>query len=171
MKNLIFGLLILASQPLLAQEDVITRFFNQYEGKDDFTSIYITSKMFSLIARIPEDENEDEVMSVIRKLNGMRILSSEKSPYSKRLYDEVIKVLPANGFEDLMIIKDGDEKTNFLIHQKGDIISEFVMLTGGDDNFTLISMTGDLRLKDISRLSKTMDIKGFDKLQKLDDKK
>jgi hypothetical protein len=170
MKNSMIVLLILICRPAWAQEDVITRFFSQYEGKDDFTTVYITSKMFSLIAQIPEDEDEDEVMSVIRKLNGMRILSSEKSPLANELYDEAYKLLPRNGFEDLMIVKNGNEETKFLVHQKGEIISEFVMLSGGNNNFTLISMTGNLLLKDISKLSKTMDINGFDKLDKLDNK-
>ena len=36
-----------------SQDDVITKYFSEYERRDDFTTIIITSKMFQLIAQIP----------------------------------------------------------------------------------------------------------------------
>ena len=44
------------------------------------------------------------------------------------------------------------------------------MIVNGDHDFLLMTMTGDLDLKDISKLSKTMDIDGFEHLDKVDDK-
>ena len=170
MRRLVLFSLLFLPALTYGQDDVITRFFSQYESRKDFTTIYITSKMFSLIAQIPQDENEDDMMNIIRRLNGVRILSTDNSPEAEKLYEEAYRLLPKNGFEDLMVIKDGSEDVKFLVHEKGEVISEFVMISHEDNKFTLLSMTGDLRLKDISKLSKTLDINGLDKYDKNDHK-
>jgi hypothetical protein len=153
--------------PGFAQEDAISRFFGKYEGREDFTTIYITSRMFGLIAQIPESEDEEDVMNIIRKLKGLKILTTDKYEGKDQLYQEALQTLPKEGYDDLMVIKEGDEQIKFLISEKNGKISEFLMLIGGDENFFLMSMVGDLTLKDISRLSKTMDIEGFNHLEKL----
>jgi vacuolar-type H+-ATPase subunit F/Vma7 len=155
-----------------AQDDVITKYFSEYERRDDFTTIIITSKMFELIAQIPESEEEEDVMNVIRKLNGLKILTSSEYPERGELSKKAVKVIADKGFEELMIVKEGEEEFKFLIQEKDGHISEFVMLIAEDENgdFFLMSMTGNLELEDISRLSKTLDIDGFEHLEKVDKK-
>ena len=170
MRTSITVMLILIFHLAQAQDDAISKFFDKYKDNDQFTTVYITSKMFSLIAQIPENENEDDFMNIIRRLTGVRILSSDSLPGGYSIYQQARDILTKNGFEDLMVVRDGSEEIKFMVQEKGEIISDFVMLIGGNHQFTLISLTGDLRLKDISKLSKTMDIKGFDKLDKIDDK-
>jgi hypothetical protein len=153
-----------------AQDDVITKYFSEYERRDDFTTIIITSKMFELIAQIPESEDEEDVMNVIRKLNGLKILTSSEYPQRAELSQKAVKIIEDKGFEELMIIKEGEEEIKFLIHEKDGHISEFVMLIAEDEDgdFFLMSMTGNLDLEDISRLSETLDIDGFEHLDKVD---
>jgi hypothetical protein len=166
---LIVGILLII--PGIAQEDAISKFFSKYEGREDFTTIYITSRMFGLIAQIPESEDEEDVMNVIRKLKGLKILTTDEYAEKEHLYQEALKTLPKEGYDDLMVIKEGDEQIKFLISEKDGKINEFLMLIGGNDNFFLMSMVGDLTLDDISRLSKTMDIEGFNHLEKLKENK
>jgi hypothetical protein len=153
-----------------AQDDVITKYFSQFERRDDFTTIIITSKMFELIAQIPESEDEEDVMNVIRKLNGLKILTSSEYPERAELSRKAVKLIADKGFEELMIIKEGEEEIKFLIHEKDGHISEFVMLIAEDNDgdFFLMSMTGNLDLDDISKLSKTLDIDGFEHLEKVE---
>ena len=153
-----------------SQEDVITKYFSEYERRDDFTTIIITGKMFQLIAQIPESEDEEDVMNVIRKLNGLKILTSSEYPERAELSREAVKIISDKGFEELMIIKEGEEEIKFLIHEDDGHISEFVMLIAEDEDgdFFLMTMTGNLQLEDISRLSKTLDIDGFEHLDKVD---
>ena len=160
---------ILLYLPLMAQEDAISKFFSEYEGREDFTTIYITSRMFGLIAEIPESEDEEDIMNVIRKLTGLKILTTAEYPEKNKLYKDALKMLPKEGFDELMVIKEGDEEIKFLINEKNGKIHEFLMLIGGEDNFFLMSLVGNLNLEDISRLSKTMDIEGFEHLEKVKD--
>jgi len=154
----------------MAQDDVISKYFSEYERRDDFTTIIITSRMFELIAQIPESEKEEDVMNVIRKLNGLKILTSSEYPKRGELSKKATKIIEDQGFEELMIIKEGEEEIKFMIDEKDGHIREFVMLIAEDENgdFFLMSMTGNLDLNDISKLSKTLDIDGFDQLEKVD---
>lgn len=165
---IIIGVLLYTSG--FSQEDVISKYFSEYERRDDFTTIIITSKMFQLIAQIPESEDDEDVMNVIRKLNGLKILTSSEYPQRAELSRNAVKIITDKGFEELMIIKEGEEEIKFLIHEQDGHISEFVMLIAEDDDgdFFLMSMTGNLQLEDISRLSKTLDIDGFEHLEKVD---
>jgi hypothetical protein len=164
----IIGLLLYTNG--FAQDDVITKYFSEYERRDDFTTIIITSRMFELIAQIPESEDEEDLMNVIRKLNGLKILTSSDYPERAELSRKAVKIISEKGFEELMIIKEGEEEIKFMIHEKDGHISEFVMLIAKDDDgdFFLMTMTGNLDLKDISRLSETLDIDGFEHLDKVD---
>lgn len=171
MKRLIIVIIgILLYSNAFSQDDVITKYFSEYERRDDFTTIIITSKMFQLIAQIPESEDEEDVMNVIRKLNGLKILTSSEYPQRADLSKKAVKIISEQGFEELMIIKEGEEEIKFLIHEEKGHISEFVMLIAEDDDgdFFLMTMTGNLQLEDISRLSKTLDIDGFEHLDKVD---
>lgn len=116
------------------------------------------------------NEDEEDVMNVIRKLNGLKILTSSKYSGRSELSDKAIKTLKKEGFEELMIVKEGDEEIKFLIDEKDGKIREFVMVISGDEDgdFFLMSMTGNLDLKDISKLSETMDIDGFEHLDKVE---
>jgi hypothetical protein len=162
--------MLLLYVPGFTQDDVITKYFSEYEKRDDFTTIIITSRMFELIAQIPESEDEEDVMNVIRKLNGLKILTSSEYPQRAELSRKAVKIIEDKGFEELMIIKEGEEEIKFLIHEKDGHISEFIMLIAEDEDgdFFLMSMTGNLDLKDISRLSETLDIDGFEHLEKVE---
>ena len=96
-------------------------------------------------------------MNIIRKLNGLKILTSSEYPERRELSKKAVKIITEKGFEELMIIKEGDEEIKFMIHEEDGHISEFVMLIAEDDDgdFFLMSMTGNLQLEDISKLSKS----------------
>jgi hypothetical protein len=69
-----------------------------------------------------------------------------------------------------MVVKEGPDVTKFLVRQKGDIISELLMITGGPGNNTLISIKGDLDLKSLSELSEDTGIDELKDLEKINKK-
>jgi hypothetical protein len=69
-----------------------------------------------------------------------------------------------------MVVKEGPDVTKFLIRQKGNIISELLVITGGPAGNSLISIKGELNLKSISELSKDIDIQELKNLDKIDKK-
>jgi hypothetical protein len=152
-----------------AQSNPVDEMFNKYSEKQGFTVVSISSKMFSLFAnKDPENKDADEV---INKLKSIKILSVEDSLLNKNLnfYSELSRKLDLSVYEELMVIKEGPDITKFLIKQKGNIISELLVVKGGPGGNSLISIKGELNLKNISDMSKSLDmqeLKSLDKIQK-----
>ena len=153
-----------------AQGNPVDDMFNKYSEKPGFTVVSISSKMFSLFEN-KNTENKD-ADDVINKLKSIKILSVEDSLLNKNLnfYDELSKKLDLSVYEELMVVKSGLDVTKFLIKQKGNIISELLVIVGGPGGNSLISIKGELNLKTISELSKDIDIQELKSLDKIDKK-
>ena len=155
-----------------AQNDAISKLFKNYYDDDKFTKVSVSSKMFDLFTKIePGDENEKEFLAAISKLEGLKVLAADSIGNSKKLYDDVVKKVSANGYEELMEVKDAQEDMKFMIRENNGVINELVMVVGGKKSFVLISLYGVIDLKNISKLSKGMNIKGMEHLNRMDDKK
>ena len=57
----------------------------------------------------------------------------------------------------------------FLVKDDGPKVKELLLLVGGADSFVLMSFVGDIDLKQISKLSKSMDIEGLEHLEELEE--
>jgi hypothetical protein len=153
-----------------AQSNPVDDMFNKYSEKPGFTVVSISSKMFSLFEN-KNTENKD-ADDVINKLKSIKILSVEDSLLNKNLnfYNELSKKLDLSVYEELMNVKSGPDVTKFLIKQKGNVISELLVIVGGPGGNSLISIKGELNLKTISELSKDIDIQELKSLDKIDKK-
>jgi Domain of unknown function (DUF4252) len=154
---------------LQAQSGPVEDMFNKYSEKPGFTVVSISSKMFSMFSNKETDKKDAD--DIINKLKSIKILSVEDSLLNKNLnfYTELSKKLDLSVYEELMVVKGGPDVTKFLIKQKGNVITELLVITGGPAGNSLISIKGELNLKDISDLSKDLDmqeLKGLDKIEK-----
>jgi Domain of unknown function (DUF4252) len=152
-----------------AQTNPIDEMFNKYSEKQGFTVVSISGKMFSMFAN--EEKDNKEAGDVIGRLKSIRILSVEDSLLNKNLnfYSELSKKIDFSVYEELMVVKEGPDITKFLIRQNGKMISELLVITGGPGGNSLISIKGDLNLKNISDLSKDIgiqELKSLDKIEK-----
>ncbi|MDN5200452.1 DUF4252 domain-containing protein [Fulvivirgaceae bacterium BMA10] len=147
--------------------DAIIKFFDKYMDDDDFTTIYISGKMFGIMSEIPMDDDEEYIRQQLNDLTGLRILTSDHVD-GVRLYNEVYDKLNTNGYEELMVVREGDEEFKFLVKESKGIIKELLMLSGHDNEFFLMSLLGIIDIKTIAKISKSMDIDGLDKLDRLD---
>jgi hypothetical protein len=70
-----------------------------------------------------------------------------------------------------MAVREGGDVTKFLIREKAGRVSELLVISGGPGGNSLISIRGDLSLKNISDLSKSMNMKELEELENIDKKK
>lgn len=170
MKKLLILFVCLLSLQASAQNSVVTNFFDKYAENDDFTTVYVTGRMFSLMADIaPEDEDAKDLVEAASDLKGLKILQSDKVD-GKELYSDLYSKLNKGGYEDLMVIKEGKEREiKFMIKEDKKVVSELLMLSGEDTEFVLIYLYGEIDLEKIARITKNMEIDGLDQLQKLND--
>ncbi|MEE4116163.1 MAG: DUF4252 domain-containing protein [Marinilabiliaceae bacterium] len=151
------------------QSNPIDDFFEKYSGREGFTTIYISSRMFSLIAQA--DLDDDELQETMNNLKSIRILTVEDSVLNRKhnFYKELTKTLDLSDYEELMVVQDGGQDLKFLIREKGRRIEELLMIGGGGEGGNiLLSIKGDLDLENISNISKNI---GIEQLEGIDNAK
>lgn len=153
-----------------AQSNPVDDLFNKYSEKEGFTTVYISSKMFGMFKS--QDTVDKELNDMMARLKSIRILAVEDSSLNKNInfYNELSKKLDFSVYVELMVVKEGNDVTKFLIRESGNTISELLVISGGLGGNTLISIRGDLDLKSISGLSKSMGIEQLGTLENIDKK-
>ena len=135
-------LLAATPQHLQAQDDAIAKYFSKYMDQEEFTSIYISPRMFRLMGANKQADASPEMRETIKKINGLRILSAD-SVNGNRLYDEIYSKLNQESYEELMSIRESDSDVKFLIKGESEgKVSELLMLVGGEDSFFMLSIIG-----------------------------
>ncbi len=170
MKKYLFLLpvLFLAAIQLHAQNDAITRFFSKYSEDERFTTVYVSQKMFQLVAKVETDDADwNSMREVIKDLGGLRVLTCDSITDGVQLYKEALSKVPQNEYSELLTVRDGQENVRIWIKDQGSIINELLLLVGAPDEFVLLSFVGKIDLEKIGSLSKTLDIKGAEHLGKI----
>lgn len=155
-----------------AQGDGIIKFFNKYQDDETFTQVKVSQKMFGLFTNMDVEKPDDkEVLDAISKIQGLRVLAKHETRDARTLYKEALGVIPSN-YEELMSVRDKDKDMKFFIREiSAGKIGELVMVMGGNDEFMLLSLFGEIDLKKISHIGRKMNIEGLQNLEKIKDNK
>lgn len=163
--------LIAFSIVAFAQGEPFTKFYTKYSENDQFTQVTVTSKMFSLFTNIEAgDPNEKEVLEAMSKLKGLKVLAADSTPDARKYYKEAAASFTGSAYEELMSVKNGRDDMKFMIKEANGKISELMMLVGGDTKFFFLTIYGEIDLKQISKISKSMNIDGMQYLEKAGEK-
>lgn len=172
MKRIVAVVIMMVSIHEIYAQDAISKFFTKYNDDQSFTQVNVSGKMFSLFTNMEANDPEDkEVLDAISKLKGLRILMKDNTSDARALYKEAFALIPIKEFEELMSVRDKEKDMKFYIKESSGKISELVMIMGGLDDFMVLSLVGDIDLKQISRIGKKMDVKGLENLQNIDKKR
>jgi hypothetical protein len=166
----ILTVVLLLSPIISAQTNPIDEIFEKYSEKEGFTSIYISGKMLGMLGGMEaKSGNTDNLML---RLKSIRILTEDDSlsKTNVNFFTELSKKLDLSVYEELMVVREGQDVTKFLVRQNGDRISELLMISGGTNGNSLISIRGDMDLKEISQLSKTIGVEQLEQLEEIDKK-
>lgn len=163
--------MVMLTVSAFAQSDAITKFFNKYATDESFTQVTVSGKMFSLFTDMEADTPEDkELLDAISKLKGLRILAKDDTRNARELYKEAFSLIPAADYEELMSVRDDNKDMKFMIRENGNKISELLMVMGGPDEFMVLTVFGDIDLKQISRIGRKMNVSGLEKLEEMNKK-
>ncbi|MBT1710885.1 DUF4252 domain-containing protein [Fulvivirgaceae bacterium PWU5] len=172
MKKIYIVMIVMMAANGVFAQDFISKFFNKYQNDESFTQVTISSKMFSLFTNMEVENKEDqEVLSAISKLKGLRILGKENTSDARSLYKEAFALIPTKEFEELMSVRDKDKDMKFYIKESGGKISELVMIMGGTKDFMVLSLFGEIDLKQVSHIGRKMNVSGLEKLENVKDGK
>lgn len=169
MKKLIAVVVLMVVVSGAFAQDAISKFFSKYQSDESFSQVTVSSKMFGLFTNMEAETQEDkEVLDAISKLKGLKILAKDDARNARDLYKEAFTLIPVKDYEELMSVRDKDKDMKFLIKESGGKISELLMVMGGNEEFMVLSLFGEIDLKQVSRIGKKMDVKGLENLQKFD---
>ena len=149
-KRYLYTLLLLFCANLCFAQNTL---FDKYADKDNVTSVFITKKMFQMMPSV--NTPGLNLGNMKNKIESLLILTSEDKKIKESMKKDFTALMQKD-YEELMRIKDEDTKVNFYIKQKGNLISEMVMIADStEDNFTVMRLLGSFTLKEMQEITKT----------------
>ncbi len=164
--------MFLLSLTMMGQGTVITKYFNKYADNEEFTKVSVSQKMFSLFTNLEAGSPaEKEFLQAAGKLKGLKVIMADSIPNSAALYKQAVTDVNQAGYEELVSVKDARGNMLFSIKESKGIISELIMVVGGKKQFIMVSLYGEIDLKNISKIAQQMHVKGLEPLKHIDDDK
>ena len=190
MSKKVIVIIALVLAPMLSGAQSI---FDKFEDMPEVASVVVNQKMFSMIASIDvdmDDPEAQEYMDMVKKITGLKVFTTGDDKVSAEMKATVTKYLKSSDLEELMRIKDGDQTVKFYVKEGKDEnhVKELLMYVSGlkemtkDQNIeingkkrefetVLLSLTGDIDLRQVSKITNSMDIPGGEQLKKAGEKK
>jgi len=181
MKKLILSIIIVAfSFSSYAQNSSI---FDKFEDYDEVTTVVVTKQAFKMLKKISSDSEEGkEFQNLVEGLNDLKVFTTEDSKIASEMQSIFNQYLKKEKMVELMRVKDKDANVKIYIREGKDDehVSEFLMLVDemninhngnrADAEVVVISLTGDIDLNNISKITKEMNIPGGEHMKKAEKK-
>jgi len=169
MKRIVIGgILMMFSLSVIAQKSAVDKVFDKYNGKDGYTTVYISSFMFNMLNSLETDDPEyNEFKKATAGINSIKILTQEGGD-SEAFGAELLEMLPRSEYQEMMVVKDQDEDVLFLAREENGRITEFLLIVSGGGDDALIAITGDIDLESISKIASGLDMPGLENLEDIE---
>lgn len=162
--------------------------FDKFEDNDAVTSVVINQKMFKMLATMGIDIDDPEAQQYVdmaKSITGFKVFTTDDVAISADMNATVKRYLKTSDLEELMRIKDGEQTVFFYVKEGKDEnhVKELLMFVNGLKDLTkgqnieingkkrevetvVLSLTGDIDLRQISKLTNQMNIPGGKQLEK-----
>ncbi len=145
--------------------------FDKFEDIDGVTSVVVTQKAFSLMSKIGS-ESDEEYMELIKNIESLRVFATESAEVALQMEKAAASYLKSANLEKLMTVKE--EGSNIAIYvregKSEDYVKELFMFVRDSEKTSqesvIISLTGDINLNQIAKLTEKMDLPGGEHLEK-----
>lgn len=121
--------------------------FDKIAEMEGVTSVYVSPKMFNMM-KDSSSTGDINIDKVAGKLTGLHILSSENEKASSLLRKETEFINSANGYEELLRVKDEEERM-YIYMKEGSKTNEYILLVDEGKEFTLILLEGKLTVEEV----------------------
>lgn len=162
--------------------------FDKYEDNEEVASVILNQKMFKMLATMGVDIDDPEMKEyaeMASSITGFKVFTTGDEKVSADMKATVNRYLKSSDLEELMRIKDGDQTVNFYVKEGKDDnhVKELLMHITGlkemtkDSNIEIngqkrefetvvMTLTGDIDLRQVSKITNQMDIPGGEQLKK-----
>ena len=165
----------------MAQKNI----FEKYSDDADVTYVSIKPKMFQMIAKMGinvEDAEAKAYMDMVKSITSFKTIVTDNKTISADISKWVKS--RSGGLEELMEVKDDGTEVKFYVKEgkDADHVKELLIYVNGIDKMmddkieingkerkietVVVSLTGDIDLNEISKLTDKMNIPGGSHLEK-----
>jgi hypothetical protein len=180
-KLVIFVMAIMLMPAISMAQDV----FEKYSESSDVTYVSIKPKMFQMIAKMGmnvDDPQAKAFMDMVNSITSFKTLVTDNKTISADLTKWVKS--RSSSLEELMEVKDDGSEVKFYVKEgkDSDHVKELLIFVNGIDKVmggktvnvngeqrkietVVVSLTGDINLNEISKLTEKMNIPGGQHLE------
>lgn len=147
-------ILCVAMMMLSLQANAQVKEFEKYADTKNVTYVFISKYMLRMVGKASYPSVPGvNTQSIMNKLNGIQIISSEEEAATARLKTETQSIIKQGKYELLMQVDENDEKVR-IYHREGKQQSAVVMMADEDGEFSVIVFSGTFTLEDVMTLTK-----------------
>ena|SRR5690606_15104131 len=171
-------LLALAIMPMVS---FAQNAFDSFENEKDVTSVVVTKNMFKLLSKMDLDSTDPEAQAYLKMVNDLdniKIFTTDNPAVALKMDETVAKYITSSkNLGELMRVKEDGKNIKFYSKEgKSDnFVSELLMhldgIVDGKPMTVIMSITGNIDLKQISRLTEDLKVPGSEELKNIDKKK
>ncbi|MBE6259406.1 MAG: DUF4252 domain-containing protein [Prevotella sp.] len=127
--------------------------FEKYADMKNVSYVYISKYMLGMAGKSTPSVPGIDMKSLVSKLTGLQIISSEEKTARTKLKNDVKDILAREKYEVLMQVREDDSKVD-IYHCVGKQQSVVVMLMNEDDSTTVMVFSGNFTLDDVMKMTK-----------------
>ena len=139
----------------LSAQNAVEKYFSNHLENEEATVVQVSGKLFQYAAAIVPDEIENEeefpiedAKDFLSNITSFTLIKVDDLENSKSEYRRGLNSL-GNEYEELVRVRDKDNKVSIMIHETNDVIHEIVALVTTDNEFIAASLTGEMRIDQI----------------------
>ena len=129
--------------------------YQKYAGKENVNTVYVSSAMFRMIGKIPDlkaGDSEVDLSPLIRKMEGLYIISSENPALNANLESDVKRFIAGGKYELLMEVSDSGEIMRMYSIGNEKTVNSFAMLSIDGDETTFICLDGQMDREQLEKV-------------------
>lgn len=151
----------------------------KYDTMKDVDAVIMTSKMFKLLSKVDlssTDPEAQQYLNLIDNLEEIRIYTSSLPGIRSQMASDVTSYLSKGSLDELMRVNEDGNNIKFYSKpgKNDNFVSELFMFMEGEKDgkpiSVIMSITGNLDLAEISKLTQDLKVPGADELKNVNKK-
>ncbi len=183
MKQFILIITMLVTFPVFGQDsELFKQLTDQYSDNEGFSASLLSSDMFDLYLKKKNLDDSSPVYAALKSLKSIVVVSQSNvktsmnstgasaivSSEGSQIHEKILDYYKKNNFTLFKTEKRMGEDIKVYVNKRDDKIASLALITNSSASTNLVELHGDIDLKNVSELSKAINLRGLENLYKLD---
>ena len=160
MKRILLMMILVSVQHVHAQDNVIDKFYKEYRQKNGLYGVIVSGKMLNVLIENKNPKEQKELGAIINKITGLKMLAKNNPKDGNELFLSADALIPKQ-YSPVLSIDETGRKVKCYTLESGDKTTELVMVAWQWGRFMVLSITGDIELKEIYKLTQNLNFEGL----------